>query len=478
MMHFADFGTVYLSNARPDCGKYQVYEKSVRRVGDGLVYMADAGDEDVLVACNVDVGFYGEQVHGALVAPLTHENACALRALFPYTAPSKVLSRNRTFGVGDRLGIASPGHIRVFEQCDVTPVLAQLSMRELRLTGRTYEDVIDAAGFSVFRAGYESGFGADGDHLKTMEEIEAALDVGCTMITLDCSDHIKAPSASKASAELEALYLNKTFDAEGEAIRFTPRELGEASSVYGDVIAFTVQVYNRFFAEDNRAQLEISIDETGTATTPQQHFFIASELHRLNVDFVTLAPRFVGEFQKGIDYIGDLADFEREFKIHAAIARHFSYKLSIHSGSDKFSVYPIIEKYVDGKVHVKTAGTNWLEAMRVVAQTDPGLYREAHALALRTFGEATKYYHVTTNLENIPPLEALEDSELPALFDQNDPRQLIHISYGFILGDSDLKRRLYALWRRERGQYSDALYRHIGKHIEFITAAPLREKIM
>ncbi len=93
-------------------------------------------------------------------------------------------------GVGDRLGIAGPGHIRVFQEYDVYPVFAQQSIRELNLTQRTYKDVLDSTTFSVFREGYTKGFGADGDHLKKPEEVKMALDLGFTMITLDCSEHM------------------------------------------------------------------------------------------------------------------------------------------------------------------------------------------------------------------------------------------------------------------------------------------------
>lgn len=449
--------------------QYKKYPASEQQLNNGTVYMADAGDEDVLVVNNVG-GFEGEREGGALIAPLTHANACALRGLFPFTAPAKVLSRDQSCGTGDRLGIAGPGHIRVFERCGVSPVLAQQSMRELNLTNRTYKDVIDAATFSAFRAGYKKGFGADGDHLKTMRDIRMALDAGCTMITLDLSDHIKPPHPVEPDAAMEAAYLTGAFNIEGEEIRFTLSGLNEARAVYGAAIAFTKDIYDALFAgAGSRAQLEVSIDETSAATTPQQHFFMASELRRLGVDFVTLAPRFAGEFQKGVDYIGDIIAFERDFKVHAAISRRFNYKLSIHSGSDKFSVFPIIQRHAGGKFHLKTAGTSWLEAMRVVAGADPALYREVHALALKSFAEARQYYHVTTDLAKIPPLKELRDDELPSLFTQNDARQLIHITYGLILADPCLKQRLYALWRRERRAYADALYGHIGRHIELMT---------
>ena len=187
----------------------------------------------------------------------------------------------------------------------------------------------------------------------------------------------------------------------------------------------------------------------------------------------TIAPRFCGEFQKGIDYIGDLAQFEKEFAGHAAIARKFGYKISVHSGSDKFSVFSIVGKYTEGVFHLKTAGTNWLEAMKVIAEHEPSLYREIHQYALdEAFVEARKYYHVTTNLNNIPALSTLSDEELPALFQNNDSRQLIHITYGLILNEKNpdgsfaFKDRMYAAWRKYSEELDTNIANHIGHHLE------------
>ena len=276
MPHFTEFAEEYLKDRKPDHKVFAVYEHSVYPVNNGLIYMADAGADDVLVASHIDV-FEGERVGAVTIARLTHANANALRSLVPFTAPSKVLSRDQSCGVGDRLGIAVPGHLRVFENCSVAPVLAQQSMRELSLTNRTYEDVVDAATFSVFRAGFKTGFGADGDHLKNAVDIQTALKAGCSMITLDCSDHIKPVHQLEPDAAMDEEYLNKTFNAEGEPIHFTRQELNEARAVYGEAIAFAKEMYDRFFAGgDAPAELEISIDETKEATSPQQHFFIAS----------------------------------------------------------------------------------------------------------------------------------------------------------------------------------------------------------
>ena len=136
------------------------YPSSLHALDGAVVYMADAGDRDVLV-CEGRPYFGGEE--GVNTFELTHEVACTLRKLFPFTAPVRVLGAKRSFGLGDRLGIATPGHIRVISKYDVLPVFAQQSIRELDLTGRTYEDVLDSVSFAVFRENFTRGFGADGD---------------------------------------------------------------------------------------------------------------------------------------------------------------------------------------------------------------------------------------------------------------------------------------------------------------------------
>ena len=469
---------------------FGVYPESVNAYGADYVFMVNGGEDDYLVATGAAAAkFEGETVTcdscTYVVAAKSHKNANALREMFAFTAPQPVLKKTRTFGVGDRLGIATPGHLRVFKEYDAYPILAQQSIRELNLTERTYEDVLDAASYYVFRDGYKDGFGADGDHLKKAEEIEYALSLGFSMITLDCSEHIrggveKLTSAElaaecKLSDELVARYIGKDIVIEGEKLVFDEDELRRCVLIYGEAIEFAAGIFKKYFKDGGaKADFEVSIDETATPTSPLQHYFAANELILRGVDVATVAPRFCGEFQKGVDYIGDLAQFERELKTHAAIARHFGYKLSIHSGSDKFSTFALIGKYTNGNFHVKTAGTNWLEAMRAVAAADPAMYREIHAFALEKFEDAKKFYHVTTDLNKVPALDTMTDAELPNLFTMNDARQLIHITYGFILTEKNadgtyrFKNRLYKFWRENEAVYSDMLYAHIGKHLALL----------
>ncbi len=467
-----------------------IYPDSINPFQDSWVFMLEQDQEDYLVISGkIMTEFTGEIISEAdfsyKIAPLNHDNAKALRLLFPFTKPVNVLDKRRSFGLGDRLGIAGMGHLKTIKEYDCYPVLAQQSIRELNLTNRTYEDVLDAASFAVFKVGYKKGFGADGDHLKTFKDIEYALSLGFTMITLDCSDYIHGNVLSMSNQEIDKAltisktyrerYLNSPIDIEGNILSFSEIELKKAILIYQDALDFAKKVYDNYFRHSrSRINFEISIDETATPTTALEHYFVAKELYLAEVAIDTLAPRFCGEFQKGIDYIGDLVQFESELKIHAAIARHFGYKLSIHSGSDKFSIFEVIGKHTNGHFHVKTAGTNWLEAMKVVAMTDASLYREIHQLALAKFSEATTFYHVTTNLNNIPNIDTLKDEELPSLFNNNDARQLIHITYGYILNELDnqgnylFKTKLYQLWKKHEDLYAQELYKHIGKHLELL----------
>jgi hypothetical protein len=470
--------------------EYGVYEASLNTIGQDCVFMVDAIEKDVIVATgNLSKQFQGNIIQEGpftyAICDLTHENASVLRSLFPFTKAIPVLNKKRSFGLGDRLGIAGEGHLNIFKKYDAYPILAQQSIRELTLTHRTYEDVMDAASFAVYKAGYKDGFGADGDHLKKPEEIEYALGLGFTMITLDASDYIRNDVSHMDDEAVlkEALlsdydqshYLNQTFHVEGIPIHFDELSLKKTVLIYGKAIDYAVKIYQTYFINGKAdANFEVSIDETATPTEPYQHYYVASELSRRGVKLDTMAPRFCGEFQKGVDYVGDIKQFDDELKVHVAIAKTFGYKLSIHSGSDKFSIFEIIGKHTEGHFHVKTAGTNWLEAMRVVSQKNPSLYRKIHAYALSMFNEAKKFYHVSTDIKRIPNLETLKDSELPSLFEHNDARQLIHITYGYILnvknevGAYMFKDELFKLWRVERKTYAEYLEKHIGKHLSLL----------
>jgi hypothetical protein len=482
----------FIERGCPVCGaqNFGVYPKSVNTVGDGAVFMADLGDRDVVVfvreQAGVDGHFFSVDGISCFAAELNARTGAVLRKLLPFTAPVRVLGHDRTIGLGDRLGIATPGHIRAAEKFDALPVFAQQSMRELKLTGRDYTDVLDRVTFAVLREGYKRGFGADGDHLKTKEEIRHALNCGYTMITLDCSDYIRTGVGGmtdeqvareyEADPDLESKYAEEAFLVNGCRIIIRRDEFMRIYLTYARAIDHVQSIHREFFADRRtQADLEISIDETDVSTTPAQHFFIARELRDRGIRVASLAPRFCGEFQKGIDYIGEISAFEEDFAVHAAIAEHFGYKISVHSGSDKFSVFPAVNRLTKGRWHVKTSGTSWLCAMQTVAACAPALYREIHAFALTVFNEAQTHYRVTPELSEIPDIGKSDDAQLPLLFGQNDVRQLIHITYGYILnavnsdGSDRFRHAIFRELRRHRLDYEAALETHIGRHLSLLT---------
>ncbi len=215
--------------------------------------------------------------------------------------------------------------------------------------------------------------------------------------------------------------------------------------------------------------LEVSVDETDTPTSPQEHVVIALALLRLGVPFGGLAPRFVGRFEKGVDYIGDLDSFEADFALHAQIARALGpYKMSIHSGSDKFSLYPIIARHSGEHVHLKTAGTSWVEALRVIAEYDRDLFRAMLAAACERYPADRASYHVSAEVARIPPTD--DDAALPDLLDQFDARQIMHVTFGSLL--DQFRDPLYAVLHAHQDTYHAVLKRHFDRHIQPFSAAP------
>lgn len=422
------------------------------------------------------------------LSPLSHRNRLVLNKYLPYTLPTAFGRQTATFGLGDRLGLATPGHIRCFQNSKAKPILAQQSKRELDLTGRSYEKVLDDVCFAVFQEGYQGGFGADGDHLKKVEDIRDALSCGYTMITLDCSEKIGRGIEGLTGQEtanayerlpqdyrnrIESSYLNKGFSVGKQEYYLSKEDLMQCALIYNGAIDFVKEVYFQCLKKaDHPVDFELSIDETESITTAQGHLFVAMELEYNGIEVTSLAPRFIGEFQKGIDYIGDIDAFESQLKQHAAIADYFGYKLSIHSGSDKFSVFPMIGRYTGGRLHLKTSGTSWLEAVGTIAEKNSELYRRMHETALKHFEESKSFYHVTGDPAKVEHPSVKEDKSLIDYLKDDNSRQLLHITYGFVLGDTSLKEELYRTLKENEEHYYQRLISHIGRHMKLVNLIP------
>jgi len=468
-----------------------IYPSSIHTAGDGLLMIAkEKNSKFLLVFSNRKKGIianftgklYEDSGFFALKSPLSNENAIQLRKLFAWTSPVSLKKKKTTIGFGDRLGRATLGHISTIKKFEVSPILAQQSMRELSLTGRTYKNVLDDVTFMVFQSDFREDFGADGDHLKRIEDIDLALDAGFTMITLDLSDAMKSNYASLSDSEVEnefeklpfevkerikETYFNRNVITASLNFKISKVKAKRNALIYYDAIELAYHHFKHIRKRKSECvDIEISIDETTTPTDIEAHFFIVNELIARNVDFISIAPRFVGEFQKAIDYIGNVEKFEDNFYLHSELAKYYgTYKISIHSGSDKFSVFPIIGKLTKSKFHLKTAGTSWLEALKVIAIKNPTLYRVIHKKAIKSFDEAKKLYHVTTDISKIKDIDSLPDQNLPDYLNKNESRQLLHITYGSILNDKNIHSDFFQTLDENEKLYIQKLDEHFTKHL-------------
>lgn len=463
---------------------YKPYVSSYAQAGTASFLMAEDQEQKwLLITGKTPSGFQGRKEpfdNGDLLCcPLTHENAAAIQRVFSWLLPISARGKAASFGTGDRLGLVTGAHITAFSGTGIFPILAQQSKRELTLTGRTNRAMIEDVMWQVFENGYCGGYGADGDHLKTLEDITAALADGSSFITLDCSDHI--PSRTKPTTEeldaMEKGYCHQKFRTGGLQLHIPRNVLNMLMDEYWEAIDHICAIYEHAIAACGRdVTFEISLDETRIPTSLEAHFFVAEELRRRGVHIDSLAPKFCGEFQKGIDYIGDVEMFRENLRGHLKIAESFGYKISVHSGSDKFRILPFVGKECHGHFHLKTSGTSWVEAVRVIAMAEPELFRRMAKYSCQKFENARQYYHVTANIENVPDMWEIPDEDLPALMDQPDTRQVMHITYGSILGDCDatgqprFRDDIYHVLRKNKSLLDEVVSAHIRRHLQKISA--------
>lgn len=424
-----------------------------------------------------------------LLCPLSTANALALRQAVPNLNPVP-LGLVTSIGCGDRLGLATPGHVRAFHWAaaqtnarPLGPIFAQQSIREMTRTRRSPSDVIRDATFGALEGGWHGLLGADADHLKTTADVTACVDAGFSFYTIDPSDYVDSRAdvademwlrskvemlnwaiLDSSPDDMRVRYSNRVLDLGAHRLVLKIEEIWRAAAKYGNAVAHVAIMHRHLSSTGVPFELEVSVDETETPTTHTEHAFIALELRRLGVDWISLAPRYVGRFEKGVEYIGELGALQTDLVGHAAVAQALGpYKLSLHSGSDKFSVYPLIAEATCGRVHLKTAGTSYLEALRTLAQVEPGLFRAIVELAIMRYPEDRRTYHVSAELGRIPNVRLCTDAELPDLLQHFDVRELLHVTFGSVLSkyETDLKTAL----QKYESEYQAALEQHFIRHI-------------
>lgn len=445
-----------------------VEEKSHRR------YLCIEGDA---------AGFQGEFRDGIYQCPLTGENAAALRARLPWLKPQP-LGLATSFGFGDRLGLATPGHIAAVKNSGIAPVFAQQSVRENTRTGRTPQIVLDDAMWALFEHDWRAPWGADADHVKEIDDLPSFIEAGYSFYTIDPNQYVDNDAhydpvdvlKAKADAlpweqletslaDLYGLYVESPIHLENGTLEFGEETLLRAAAKYGAAIAHIKKVSDYLVESLGQFDLEASVDETETPTSAQEHYYIANELRRLGVPFVSLAPRFIGSFEKGVDYVGDLEAFDNELEKHASVMHAIGgYKVSIHTGSDKFSIYPSVADRARGLVHVKTAGTSYLEALRVVAAVEKKFFRNILDFSRAHFDNDRATYHISGELAKVPSSASLNDDDLLSIFEEFDARQVLHVTFGSVL--DEYGRQLKDCLQANSGLYNSYLQEHFERHLE------------
>ena len=466
------------------------YSESLTKADDAVLWLDGEKNLNLVAptdsrALKIFKGEVGSSENGLvhLKAAKSFENAAALREMLPNLQPVP-LGLQTSAGFGDRLGIATPGHARALNQVGgtIAPIFAQQSIREMTRTGRTPEEVMTDATWGAFQAGWREPVGADADHLKTFADIDACAAAGFSFYTVDPGEFVNDAAETADAAALQEAFdalpwdalettptdfiglYKGSFDLETQTLDLTPEAVTRAAVKYGAAVAHVVKMYRHLAAKNIPFELEVSVDETAHPTLPVEHAVVASELKRLGVGWVSLAPRYVGRFEKGVDYIGDLDELKQNLTVHAEVARVLGpYKLSLHSGSDKFSVYSLVSEATRGLVHLKTAGTSYLEALRVVAQVAPELFRAVLELSRERFEHDRKSYLLSCNLARVPNAASLEDADLPGLLEQTDARQVLHVTYGSVL--DKFKPELMTVLEAHEEAHYETLARHFEKHL-------------
>ncbi len=342
---------------------------------------------------------------------------------------------------------------------DVVPVWNK-SNREHTFVGSEPQSVFDAAQAAVEVLGWDHGWHVDADHIR-LETVDRFMNCS-DFFTLDVADSIGQPAAA---ADVQAFVdrhpeLIGTLRIEGVSTPFTTTraEVERVAAKYLLAVQDAGKIYRQIAAQKGEAKFiaEVSMDETDTPQTPPELLIILAAIADEKVRAQTIAPKFTGRFNKGVDYVGDLAQFEREFNDDLAVIAHAvkqyglpaNLKLSVHSGSDKFSLYPIIRRALartGAGLHLKTAGTTWLEELIGLAEAGGdglALAKEIYAYALAHVDELCAPYASVIDIDRaqLPsaatvnawtgPQLASAIRHLPGHPEFNaHVRQLLHVSF-------------------------------------------------
>lgn len=369
-----------------------------------------------------------------------------------------------SFGTGDRFGMQGKAQLKAIMKAgdagiDIVPVWNK-SNREHQIINTTPDMVRKEADDAVKKLNWNKSYYVDADHIN-LSNVDSFVEHS-DFFTIDVADFI---GKRAESGEIDAFLKNHSrytgkLEIEGLETSFevSKEDLQEIAEKYLYAIKKAAEIYN--YLKDKKATdnfiAEVSMDEVEDPQTPVELFFILAGLASENIPLQTIAPKFTGRFNKGVDYVGDPAQFKEEFEADILVIekalKEFdlpsNLKLSIHSGSDKFTIYPVmgelIRKYDKG-IHVKTAGTTWLEEVIGLSlaggealEMAKSIYRKAYERREELCAPYSTVIDI--NEDFLPPPEEVEawSGEHMAAVVRHIPdhliynpsvRQLLHVGY-------------------------------------------------
>ncbi len=369
-----------------------------------------------------------------------------------------------TFGMGDRFAHQAKAQLQACilaseQGAEVTPVWNK-SHREHTIVGSEPPSVLAAARTAIAEANWEKGFHIDADHIN-LGIVDGYL--GCSdFFTIDVADSIGQPPETTDLQNFLDRHpeLVGTIEIEGleSPIKASREQVESIAAKYLEAAGEAGRIYRHIKENKGAANFitEVSMDETDSPQTPPELLVILAALADEQVPLQTIAPKFTGRFNKGVDYVGDLVQFEKEFNEDLSVIAHAiqayglpeTLKLSVHSGSDKFSIYTPIRralKATGAGLHIKTAGTTWLEELIGLAEAGGdglSLAREVYSQALENREALCEPYATVIDVDpsNLPTAVEVRDwtsdQYTSALrHDQSNPgfnpsfRQLLHVGF-------------------------------------------------
>jgi hypothetical protein len=369
-----------------------------------------------------------------------------------------------SFGVGDRFAHQARAQLRACmmaaaQGVDVIPVWNK-SHREHITIGSAPSSVRAAAEMAVRDLDWNKPFHVDADHIR-LATVDAFIDTS-DFYTLDVADAIGQPAKPE---DVEA-FLDRHPELVGrleipgiaEPFQTKRADIQRIAQKYLAAVKEAGELYRHIAYSKGTGNFitEVSMDETDSPQTPPELLVILAAIADEKIPAQTIAPKFTGRFNKGVDYVGDVAQFEKEFNEDVAVIAHAisayelpeNLKLSVHSGSDKFSIYEPIRKALKrtgAGIHIKTAGTNWLEEVIGLAESGGeglDLAKEIYGKALDDIDALSAPYATVIDIERgqLPSKEEVQewtsDQFVSALrHDLGNKeynlhlRQLLHVGY-------------------------------------------------